>query len=82
MAELEELLDVGLEGERVAFLSVAVTGNRVREWQWYASDPNSGRPVRTVCGLLRGAKAGKAGDPSAGENGKAGASGVGDPCLS
>ena len=38
MAELEDLLDVGLEGEKVAFLTVAVTGNGVREWQWYASD--------------------------------------------
>jgi len=39
MGELEDLLDAGLEGVEQAFLSVIVTGNGVREWQWYARDP-------------------------------------------
>jgi len=36
MTELEDLLEKGLELPGEAFLSVAVTGNGVREWQWYA----------------------------------------------
>jgi hypothetical protein len=36
MSELEDLLDAGLESPRAAFLTAAVTGNGVREWQWYA----------------------------------------------
>jgi hypothetical protein len=39
MSDLEDLLDSGLEGSREAFLTVAVTGNGVREWQWYARNP-------------------------------------------
>jgi hypothetical protein len=39
MTELEELLEAGLENSRQAFLTVIVTGNGVREWQWYARDP-------------------------------------------
>ncbi len=39
MAELEDLLESGLESVRQAFLTVIVTGNGVREWQWYARDP-------------------------------------------
>jgi hypothetical protein len=39
MAELEDLLEAGLESVREAFLTVIVTGNGVREWQWYARDP-------------------------------------------
>jgi hypothetical protein len=41
MTELEGLLDAGLEGVRQAFLTVTVTGNGVREWQWYARDPET-----------------------------------------
>ena len=36
MTELEDLLETGLEGSKEAFLTVVVTGNGVREWQWYA----------------------------------------------
>jgi hypothetical protein len=39
MAQLEDLLEAGLESVRQAFLTVVVTGNGVREWQWYARDP-------------------------------------------
>ena len=39
MSELEDLLKAGLEDVRQAFLTVIVTGNGVREWQWYACDP-------------------------------------------
>jgi hypothetical protein len=38
MAQLEDLLEEGLESVRQAFLTVVVTGNGVREWQWYARD--------------------------------------------
>ncbi len=41
MAELENLLEEGLEASCEAFLTVAVTGNGVREWQWYARDRNA-----------------------------------------
>ena len=41
MVELEDLLEEGLESVTEAFLSVIVTGNGVREWQWYARDPKS-----------------------------------------
>lgn len=41
MAELEDLLEKGLEFPGEAFLSVAVTGNGVREWQWYARNPDA-----------------------------------------
>jgi len=37
---LEDLLDANLEEHRQAFLTVVVTGNGVREWQWYARDDN------------------------------------------
>ena len=40
MAELEDLLERGLEAAQEAFLTVAVTGNGVREWQWYARNPD------------------------------------------
>jgi hypothetical protein len=36
MSQLEDLLEPAFEGARQAFLSVIVTGNGVREWQWYA----------------------------------------------
>jgi len=39
MSELEDLLEGGLESVCEAFLTVIVTGNCVREWQWYARDP-------------------------------------------
>ncbi len=38
MAEFEELLTPAFEDAQRAFLTVVVTGNGVREWQWYASD--------------------------------------------
>ena len=41
MTELEDLLVKGLESAGEAFLSVAVTGNGVREWQWYARNPDA-----------------------------------------
>jgi len=37
MGELEDLLVPAFEGKRKAFLTVVVTGNGVREWQWYAT---------------------------------------------
>ena len=40
MSELEDLLEPAFEGSRQAFLSVIVTGNGVREWQWYARNPD------------------------------------------
>src|SRR5437764_958956 len=40
ITELEDLLEAGLEGARQAFLTVVVTGNGTREWQWYARDPD------------------------------------------
>ena len=41
MTELEDLLVPALEGAKAAFLTVIVTGNGVREWQWYARDQES-----------------------------------------
>ncbi|HEX8914551.1 MAG TPA: DUF695 domain-containing protein [Humisphaera sp.] len=42
MGELEELLVAGLEETaRAAFLTAVVTGNGVREWQWYATSPDA-----------------------------------------
>jgi Family of unknown function (DUF695) len=41
MAELEDLLKPAFEGAEEAFLTVIVTGNGVREWQWYARDPKT-----------------------------------------
>ena len=38
MRKLEDLLTPAFEDARQAFLSVVVTGNSVREWQWYARD--------------------------------------------
>lgn len=40
MAELEDLLVAGLEQVQNAFMTVIVTGNGVREWQWYTRDPD------------------------------------------
>jgi hypothetical protein len=40
MAQLEDLLMPAFEGAREAFLTVIVTGNGVREWQWYARNPD------------------------------------------
>jgi hypothetical protein len=40
MSQLEDLLEEALEGARQAFLTVIVTGNGVREWQWYARNPD------------------------------------------
>jgi hypothetical protein len=39
MSQLENLLEGAFEGARQAFLTVVVTGNGVREWQWYARNP-------------------------------------------
>lgn len=38
MGELEDLLQPALEEAELAFLAVVVTGNGIREWQWYACD--------------------------------------------
>ncbi len=38
MSQLEDLLEPAFEGASQAFLTVIVTGNGVREWQWYARD--------------------------------------------
>ena len=39
MTQFEELLDRALEGSQSAFLTVVVTGNGTREWQWYSRSP-------------------------------------------
>ena len=39
MAELEDLLEDGIESPGAAFLTASLTGNNVREWQWYALAP-------------------------------------------
>jgi Family of unknown function (DUF695) len=41
MSQLEDLLEAAFEGARQAFLTVIVTGNGIREWQWYARDPDA-----------------------------------------
>lgn len=41
MTQLEDLLRPAFEGAKQAFLTVIVTGNGVREWQWYAQDPDA-----------------------------------------
>ena len=41
MGELEDLLVPAFEGKRQAFLTVIVTGNGVREWQWYAREKDA-----------------------------------------
>jgi uncharacterized protein DUF695 len=41
MTKLENLLQMALEQARQAFLSVIVTGDGIREWQWYVCDPKS-----------------------------------------
>jgi hypothetical protein len=38
MKQLEGLLEPAFESAHQAFLTVVVTGNGVREWQWYARD--------------------------------------------
>lgn len=38
MTELEELLVAAFEDTKQGFLSVVVTGNGIREWQFYSSD--------------------------------------------
>jgi hypothetical protein len=38
MGQLEDLLLPAFEDAREAFLTVVVTGNGAREWQWYAKD--------------------------------------------
>jgi hypothetical protein len=38
MKVLEDLLERALESAQQAFLTVVVTGNGVREWQWYSRD--------------------------------------------
>jgi hypothetical protein len=40
MAQLEDLLMEAFENARQGFLTVIVTGNGVREWQWYARNPD------------------------------------------
>jgi hypothetical protein len=39
MQLFEDLLRSALEGPGQAYLTVIVTGNGVREWQWYSRDP-------------------------------------------
>jgi hypothetical protein len=41
MGQLEDLLMPAFEGAEQAFLTVIATGNGVREWQWYARDPDA-----------------------------------------
>jgi len=41
MQQLEHLLEPVFSDARQAFLTVVVTGNGVREWQWYAKDPEA-----------------------------------------
>ncbi len=41
MGQLEDLLMPAFEDAEQAFLSVIATGNGVREWQWYARDPDA-----------------------------------------
>lgn len=41
MGHLEDLLAPAFEGACHAFLTVVATGNGVREWQWYARDPDA-----------------------------------------
>jgi hypothetical protein len=38
MSQLEDLLGLAFEEAGQAFLTVVVTGNGVREWQWYVRD--------------------------------------------
>lgn len=40
MSQLEDLLVSAFENAQEAFLTVVVTGNGVREWQWYARTQN------------------------------------------
>ncbi len=39
MRQFEELLESALENPQSAFLTVVVTGNDRREWQWYSRSP-------------------------------------------
>ena len=39
MTQFEQLLDSPLEESKAAFLTVVVTGNSRREWQWYSRNP-------------------------------------------
>jgi hypothetical protein len=39
MMQFEELLETVLEKSQSAFLTVIVTGNERREWQWYSRSP-------------------------------------------
>jgi Family of unknown function (DUF695) len=39
MMQFEELLEPALENSQSAFLTVIVTGNSRREWQWYSRSP-------------------------------------------
>jgi hypothetical protein len=41
MTEFEDRLQAVFEDARQGFLSVIVTGNGLREWQWYVRDPKS-----------------------------------------
>jgi hypothetical protein len=41
MQQLEDLLEPVFFNNRQAFLTLVVTGNGVREWQWYARDQNT-----------------------------------------
>jgi hypothetical protein len=52
MSELEDLLADAFEDACEAFLTVIVTGNGVREWQWYARDPDG--VMKLVNNTLRG----------------------------
>ena len=38
--QFEKLLGPALESSRSAFMTVIVTGNGVRQWQWYSRDPD------------------------------------------
>jgi hypothetical protein len=39
MMQFEELIESALENSQSAFLTVIVTGNSRREWQWYSRSP-------------------------------------------
>jgi hypothetical protein len=53
MIELEEVLEKKLEGSKNAFLTLSVTGNGRKEWQWYS------RNVGETMGLINEALSGR-----------------------
>ncbi|GAA4493998.1 DUF695 domain-containing protein [Pseudaeromonas paramecii] len=52
MIEFEELLENKLEGSNNAFLTLCVTGNRRKEWQWYSR--NVGETMKLINQALLG----------------------------